>query len=365
MMKINNIYIFLFFIFNHHVLFSDFKRIGYFVSSWEKKCGIAMYTNHLVKALREQHKIVNVYNDFFEDSQKFIDDIKKDNIEVLNIQYHSVLIPPIDDFLAILKKVSSENIKIVITLHEEPDDFFRILDIVDHVIIHKPLKNTDYKTNKITYIPMGIPVFPILLSKKDLRDKYSFSSNQTILSTFGFLTPWRKNSDFLFNLIPYLKSNALLHIQILASLPTFGVPEAEKELEKIKNIIKKYKLTPQVTLISDFLPQSEISERLMLSDIGWLWGTRKGNESSAAARDFIAARLPLFLVDWAHYHDISLGIIKSSLKIKPFIDALISVAASKDILNQLKEDMEESYNASNNNVIIGKHINIFNSIINQ
>ncbi len=343
--------------------FCSINKIGYICTSFDKKCGIGTYTNHLVNSLRDRKIDVIVYRDFYEDSNKLIEILKEDQIKILNIEYHSMLVPPIEKFIDILKKITSLNIKIVVTLHEENEYFFRILAIADHIIIHRNLTRINLPHKKITYIPLGVPVFSTQLSKNQLRTQYNFSTDQVIFSTFGFLTKWRNNTAFLIEAIPLLKKNPNWHIQFLCALHPEALLEGMEEYEKIKMYIADHDITSQITLITDFLPQNEIDERLYLSDIGFLWGTRDSKETSGASKEFIAARLPLVLIDWDHYHDMAKGTIKTPIDLCLFINTLVKIATNIELQEEKKKEMEEIYKKLNNDALIERHINIFKAII--
>ncbi len=345
---------------------SEIFKIGYWNSSWNKKCGVAIYTQHLITALKKKNYSTIVYDNPIDEYQLLPDKVKKDGIKVLNIQYYPHLVCPLNQLIILIHKINALGIKTIVTFHLETEDSQKIVDAATHAIFHRPLSFVKQDSKKISFIPLGVPVFDCDLSKKQLREKYNFSQNKLILTTFGFLIPWKEYSSVLEILAPYLKLNPEYHLQLLTSIPNVSndmIEDGKIEHSKIEEIVKKNKIENQVTHKIDFLSQSELSERLALSDLGFSWGSLTINDTSAAAKEFVSARLPLVLTKSPHYHDMNYGTIKVGCDKNFFVKTIIKTLKDRSKIISLKEEMDFFYKKTNNDFIISEHIEVFTQAV--
>jgi len=274
-------------------------KIGY-LSSWNIRCGIATYTKNICEALKQTEYLPIVYNNKMS-SKEIIEKIKSDNIKILNIQFEPALYDYFD-FKKLLKKIKQLKIKIILTVHTEIEEIKKIEKFIDYFIFHKIPKFFSNRKN-INIIPIGAPVFKLPKDRNEIRKKYDFSPNDIILTTFGLMAKWKKNSEILKSFVPLLKKNPDYRIQLLTSFSDIDFKQSMKENKKINSVIKNYNLKKQITYITDFLPENELNERLWISDLGYLWCDLNSSGSSAARKQFISARLPLITTNSPHYHD--------------------------------------------------------------
>ena len=134
--------------------------------------------------------------------------------------------------------------------------------------------------------------------------------------------------------------------------------------EKIKEVIKKYKIEDQVIHITNFLSQQELSERLWISDLGYLWGDGSINASSASIKEFISARLPAVVTNSQRYmHDKVLGIIKTNEKLESFAEEIFNLLKDSKKLYVLRNQLEKEYKHLNYNYIFNLHLKVFNNCL--
>lgn len=342
---------------NNTDLKSDLK-IGYW-SSWQIKCGIAVYTKHLHDALQKLGYKVYIYNTDIS-TDKLIEKIKKNKINVLNIQYEPNLMPTKKELISTINTIRLLGVKVILTIHYECDDVKDIAKSADKLIYHKSSKFFKFD-NKVNFIPMGVPVFIPSDSKSNLRKKYGFNDTDIILTTAGFMAPWKQLGQTLDRLAALIKSNKNFKIQLLTSFNDNSINECRKEYNKIVSVITKHNLKNQAVHITSFLEQQELNERLWISDVGYLWANIDTPGSSAAGKEFIASRLPIITSDSTHYHDLSKGTIKTSKNLDSFINQIGYVLRSKrQILVKLREELTEMYQKLNYDNLIHAHIKIFN-----
>lgn len=341
---------------------SAILKIG-FLSSCNIKCGIAAYTKHHIEAIsRLGHQVVCYPSN--QPLSLLAGRLQKDAIDILHIQYESGIYMhyPQAQFIDFMSNVKKHGIKIVMTIHREEEHTPALAEAADARIYHKP---PYYACNKPhTYIiPHGVPLFTPSVSKNKLRKKYGFSRNDIILTTFGFLEPIKEYAATLKALVPFLKSNHNYRIQLLTSLNDSAIAIHKKEAAKITKVIAKYKLTKQVIHNTAFLPQTELSERLYLSDLGYLWRNNDTLAVSGAYRDYIAARLPLICPDNSHYYGSSAGVIKTPFNKQKFIAAIKSTLNDRPLLTSLQNQTEKYYREFNYDEIIKKHLQVYNNLL--
>lgn len=329
-----------------------------FWSTWEIKCGIAMYTKHIVNALKAQGYKVTVYPHNLPPAE-IIKRIKNDKISVLNIEYESSIMPPLPKLIETIKMIKSNKVKVILTVHTETPAIKELHSYVDRFIYHKPA-NYYPSSSKVAIIRMGVPVFNTPDNKNNIKRKYGFQDKDIIISTIGFLASTKEYPEMLRRLVQWLQLSPHHKVQLLASHNNSSSMASKVSLaehHKINAVIKHHNIAHQVIHIPQFISQQEISERLWMSDIGFLWMAKDTRGSSAACKEFITARLPVVITDSTHYHDQKKGVIKVTRDKDHFINILLSSLKSP-ILKILKNDLQMLYNKLNYNNLIHEYIKV-------
>ena len=310
-------------------------RIAYW-STYAIECGIAMYTKHQVDALRRQGYTTFIYNHSLR-GQDLVTRIIQDKVQVLNVQYEPKIMPPLRELLQIIEHIKARKVKVIVTVHEETSAIPILLEAVDRVIYHK--KPTLINPGKkMSILPMGVPPIagasPQRLGKGLLRKKYGFSEKDIIITTVGFMLPYKRQAELLELLVPLLKRNPHYRVQMLTSFTRRAVQECTWVHSRIEEVIKKYKLNDNVVHITSFLPQHILLERLALSDLGYLWVETDTKSTSASTKEYIAARLPVIIAQSSHFHDMNRGVIRVSGNLAQFASRIGSVITRKGLLKK-------------------------------
>ena len=327
-------------------------RVGYW-STWQVACGIAVYTEHLVKALSYHGATVFPYSNKLSITE-LLDAAIRDRINVLNIEYEPAIMPKLPELLELINKLQRRNIKIVITFHSEPEGTEQLVAAADQVIFHK-IPTRAIIGDKVNHLSMGVPVFEPNGSRDIIRSHYGFTPQDKILATTGFMFTWKQHADLLERLVPLLNSDPSIKIQLLTAFNDVNPKECSVEEAKIKAIIDVYRLHNQVTHITSFLSQYELSERLWLSDLGYLWSGLTTTSSSAASKEFITARLPVVITDSNHYHDMQTGVIRTPMDKSLFTETICTSLKNNNLLEILRRDLDAVYKELNYNNNIFKH----------
>jgi len=258
-----------------------------------------------------------------------------------------------------VQKLKENNLNVILTVHWEIKELTKIYDYIDKFIYHKNPLYLSANDKKIKILPMGIPVFKPMDTKEKCRLKYGFSNSDFILTTIGFLHPWKNYSSILELLAPLIKSNKNYKVQMLTSYNDIIFSICHKEDIKIKNVIKKYNLEDQVIHITDFLNQQEYSERIWISDLGYLWGNIDSKATTASAKEFITCHVPLVTTHCSHFHDIKQGTLKSECNKEEFILLIKKTISNKKTLQKLKNESAKQYQNFNYESLIDLFINEF------
>lgn len=323
--------------------FSYAVRIAFW-SSWQKNCGLATYTEHMKNALNERSHDVFIYEHDMSDDL-VVKRVLADKIDFFNIQYIQGLFPAkrITAVIRTLKQMSP--VKILLTVHAEDKFLTDFVPYVDKFLFFKEPISFRQK-EKIAMIRLGLPIVRKKLDRNALREKYGFSTKDIVITTFGFLMRWKELPETLDAIVPYLQKNKNVKIQLLTSRNSF-VGGFDQETKSIEKIIKEYHLARRVVFITDFLSQTELTERLALSDVGFLWGNVTSRASSGASREFATAKVPLVTTDCDHYETLGGGVVKVRPDRALFVKTVFDLVKDKNKQLALRYELEDVYNQQN------------------
>lgn len=329
------------------------------LSTWDIKCGISQYCKNFHDAIVKRKFITKVFEhtSSYQDVFSFI---KKNSYNIFLVQYEPSII---SDFNSLVKNIvelkkHSRDIKVYFVIHSESQDLTRLDGLIDGFIYHK--NNTIQISRSAVYkIPMGVPVFNAELSKAAYKQKYGLDKDKVIISTVGFMFAWKQHSSVLANLAELLRSNSNIVVQLLTSFHSINNTECIEEYNKIQEVISSHGLKEQVIHVTDYIPQSELNERLYMSDIGFLWSGIETTSSSASLKEFVSSRLPVVKTNSTHYHDVKTGCITTDQDMIKFVRAISDVVLDKTRLNRLTSEMESTYKDMNYDAIIKKFIEAF------
>jgi glycosyltransferase involved in cell wall biosynthesis len=336
-------------------------NIGFW-STWKIPCGIAMHTEHLSNALKKNGWHVFIYPHTLPLS-KIIDDSKENRIDVLHIQYDIDILPPIKQFVTLLKQLRQNKIKIVVTVHSETHHLRCIMPYSDLCIFHKPPGYSyGHNKKKIVILPMGIPVFEPHDTHLKVREKYGFNASDIIITTTGLLLPHKEFARILEVIAPHIIANPNIKLQMIIPFTPRYPDQSISEYEKLKATIGSHNIQEKTILITDFIPQAELSERIWISDIGYQWFSHHTASTSASTKEYHSAHVPLVINDSSHFHDSHIGIYKTPSNPELFVEAIMNLVANNKLKQQLKEQLRNHYLLLNYDSLIHSYENIYYSL---
>ena len=285
-----------------------------FISTFPPKvCGIATYTQDLIKSL--QSKFGESFNAIIcpmeteEETFKYEENIeyslntsdavsylelvaqinRNDNIRLVMLQHEFGFFNETKNglplFLRNLKK------DVIITFHTvlpKPDKELKIkvkeiADVAKTIIVMTNISaeilcdEYDISPEKIEVIPHGTHLLPFT-DKNALKEKYNLK-NKKVLSTFGLLGSG-KNIETTLKALPEIiaKNPDVIFLILGKTHPAIVRNEGEKYREFLEDLICKFNLENHIRFINEYLPLPELLEYLQLTDV-YLFTSKDRNQA--------------------------------------------------------------------------------------
>ena len=329
-------------------------------SSNRDRCGISTYTQHLGEALAALGHDVRHWGGQ-PTHRAALNEILAWGPDIFHAQHETSIMPSEEVLCQQAGDVRKAGGRAFITLHTESDENLKIGRRVaelgaGRVVVHRPIS----KASDVVVVPMPCTSIGILPSKNSLRQKFGLPSGAFILSTVGFMIPWKDHPRLAELLIPWLKRRPDLFIQIIAA------EHFNKEVAAYAQSCRAAlaKLSSQVEgriLHVDGYPSDlELVERLIASNLGYVWCPFDTGSSSAAAAQFITARCPLVATDSSHYAYLGTGISRGPKKsMEAFIDLVMGVAGDYSVLEKLRAAQWNEYRTRNYIETARRHLALY------
>jgi len=292
---------------------NDLAEILFITSYPPRVCGIATYSQDLIKALNNKFsnslsiKVCALEssdtNYTYPDEVKYIlktslaarykqlaSDINNDNrIKIVLIQHEFGFYKEQEyTFLQFLSELTKPVVIVFHTVLPHPDGHLKlklkkIADVCESIIVmtHNSagILTTDYGVpeEKISVIAHGTHLVPHL-SKKKLKTKYKLKGRK-VLTTFGLLSSGKGIETTLEALPAIIKQSPEVVFLIIGKThPEVMKTEGEKYREMLEQKVEDYALQDHVIFINDFLALPDLLEYLQLTDI-YLFTTNDPNQA--------------------------------------------------------------------------------------
>ncbi|MCX6305937.1 MAG: glycosyltransferase [Bacteroidetes bacterium] len=281
---------------------SELAGILFITSYPPRECGIATYSQDLIRALHNKFsnslsiKVCalesngNTYpypeevkyilkTSLAEDYEKLAESINQDDdIKLVLIQHEFGFFHKQEQaFLTLLYSLSKPIVIVFHTVLPHPDEQLklkiqRITAVCESVIVMTnnsvQILTTDYGVpqQKITMIAHGTHLVPHL-SEKFLKLKYGLKDRK-VLTTFGLLSSG-KSIETTLEALPAIiaQSPDVMFLVIGKTHPEVVKAEGEKYREMLEQKVREYAIQDHVRFINSYLPLAELLEYLQLTDI--------------------------------------------------------------------------------------------------
>lgn len=330
-------------------------------SSKRERCGISTYTSHLEDALLTLGHDVRHWGSQPPYDATF-NEIRSWKPDVFHIQHETSIMPP----GGVLEKYASlmvrEGTKVMVTLHTETDATIQVareatMFSPKSIILHRP---TPSATDAVV-IPMPCTRVGIMEGRGALRKKFGIPEGAFVLSTVGFMIPWKDHPRIVELLLPWIEGRPEIHLQVIAS-EHFNesmrgyAKDCRDRIARISSRLKPARIHHVDGYPSDF----ELIERLAASDLGYVWCPFDTGSSSAAAAQFTTARCPLVASDSSHYAFLGTGIVRGPMKdIESFVKLIQKVSEDRELLEILRKNQWAMYRERNYIATALKHLELY------
>lgn len=323
------------------------------------RCGIAGYTASLAAAFESiQHEVRYIearapYEDLLNEAVAWGPD-------VWHVQHEPSIMPPDEVLVKYADLFRAKGTKVAITLHTEHQRTIetakRMTKDEHGIFLHRPsLKLTDP-----SIIPMASPTFAMYTPREDLRRKYGYPKDAFIVSTLGFLIPWKQHEMVAEKLIPWLIQRDQTYLQICAS--DHYNPDLQTYANSCKMLLAKYSAAVggRIKHVSHYPSEQELLERLWISDLGYIWCPFHTGSASAAGAMFISARCPVVASDSSHYAHLGEGFVRVSKdNLAVFSKMIREVADNTTLLKRLRLAQDRTHADTNYVAVARKHVELY------
>ncbi len=307
-------------------------KIGW-ITTWNTKCGIAAYSQHLIEAMPQDLTILaahtseqtavdgsNVYRcwkseddgEQFGEIEAIIERLGLDTI-VLQFNYGFFNFHHLYEFLY---KQKEQQHTVVIMMHATIDPGhvrFKDLQIllpafeyVSRLLVHSITDLNHLKTHglldNVTLFPHGIP---------DWRGADSTNTQDSfVLGSYGFFLPHKG----LLELVDTMKilSDRGVDVKLKMINAEYPVPISHELVMEASARIEKFGLTSQVELVTDFLPDETSLSELSSCDLLLFPYQETGESSSAAVRYGLASGSPVAVTPLDIFRDVDQAVYRLS-----------------------------------------------------
>ena len=303
-------------------------KIGW-VSSWNSKCGIAMYSKHLIDRMPSKIKIFASHTK----TQTYADDdrvircweqgnadklenlhhcVQAENIDILVIQFNYGLFDfePLANFL---KKQLDSKIKVALVLHatqdspQTPQKRLRLLlgefSRCERILVHSTADLNRLKeiglTKNVSLFPHGVADF----GNSFYKTKSTLNQKTFTIGSYGFFLPHKGLIELIKSVDILRKQKITVHLKMMNA--EYSPTESQSIIAKAKEEIESRNLNNHISLCTEFLSIEDSLQRMSECDLLVFPYQLTGESSSAAVRDGIASGCPVAVSPLGIFDDVS------------------------------------------------------------
>jgi glycosyltransferase involved in cell wall biosynthesis len=330
-------------------------------SSNRERCGISTYTSQLEIALSQLGHDVRHFGSQPPYDSTFLE-IRNWKPNIFHIQHETAIMPPEPVLIRQASLIARGGARVLVTLHTDSDGAIKHARELtefrkNRIVVHRPTTSAV----EAVVIPMPCTVFGAIPDRAELRKRFGFPEDAFILSTVGFMIPWKDHPRIADALSPWISENPKVHLQIIAS--EHFSKDLKGYADSCRGDISKISKKIQGNRIRhvDWYPSDlEIIERLIISDLGYVWCPFDTGSSSAAAAQFTTARCPLVSSDSSHYTFLGSGLVRAKRSdFSSFVRMIRETAGNATLLGTLRKNQWTMYLERNYLEVARRHIELY------
>lgn len=311
-------------------------KVGW-VSTWNTRCGIASYSEHLTECMSEDvvifaprraerisldmDHVVRCWDHSDQDLDELSAEIMHRGLDTIVIQFNygffhfSALV----DFLF---TQASRQVKIVVTLHSTSDPVHapdrRLLTLVPALkLCHRVLVHSVGDLNRLKSLGLteNVALFPLGVKETLLRcepaveqDQQSEKTADFVLASYGFFLP-HKGLLELIDAVSLLRSHGCM-VSLIMVNAEYPIDDSRQLIREARTKVATLGLGEQIRLSTDFLPDEESLALLQQADLVVYPYQDTGESASGAVRFGLAAMRPVAVTPLAIFDDVDAGVFK-------------------------------------------------------
>lgn len=224
---------------------------------------------------------------------------------------------------------------------------------------HAMVVHRDYGISNPLFheVPLGCPVYePPSSAKREIRQRLGIPPDATVVTTLGFLSPWKRLPEVALNL---LAQNAGIFVQMIC--PSHFSGESMGEVSKMRDLASVH--SANLRWSPEFIPASEVLDRVAASDLGFVYHPVNTGSCSAATKPFVSARCPVVLTPSNHSSDVREGAYRvPSYDLGEFTRMVVAVARDPRLLIELQAGMQRDYERLNMKRVAEMYLDVYRKI---
>ncbi|MCG5496579.1 glycosyltransferase [Ectothiorhodospira variabilis] len=332
------------------------RRIGW-ITTWNTRCGIAMYARHLAgghlndytilapyedeMALEDEPNVVRCWHRDGSDLRELAEQIRALQLDTLLIQFNYGLF----DFQALkafLREMIATGRRIFVTLHSTTDttlrrlsDLAEPLSLCNALLVHAradqaALEGMHLKRN-VENFPHGVAVETP--AHVDIR----IPPGRFVVACYGFFLPHKGYLELLEACAQLVNQGEDIHLLMVNA--RYPAQVSTDLIKTARQRIKALGLGDRVNMITDFLEDRVSLGYLSRADLVVYPYQHTGESSSAAVRMGLAARRPVAVTPLSIFDDVRPGV--HDLPGTQVADLAHGILSLRDRLRAAHADMEQ------------------------
>lgn len=303
------------------------------ISSWNKRCGIAAYSQFLSAMMPADRLLVyadqtdertaadgaNVVRNwrmgFDGNLEQLTADIIAANVGAVVIQYNFGFFT-LSELAKLIERLEALNISVHCFFHATANlvrpefslslgSIAQALAKATRLYVHgvadlNRLKEFGLIEN-VTLFPQGLLPTPAR-DQLAMKQRLKISPDSTVLASYGFLLPHKGLPQLIQAFASLQKDQPHLHLLLLNAL--YPVPESQQEYQHCVDLIRTLGLIDKVTLQTTFLPDVDCVRYLQAADLIIYPYQQTQESSSAAVRMGIASGVPVAVTPLDIFDDV-------------------------------------------------------------
>jgi hypothetical protein len=317
-------------------------------SSKRERCGIATYTEQLAAALASMGHDVRHWGSGAPVQAAFAE-IRAWGPDVFHVQHESSIMPTEDVLGRHCDELRRNGARVMVTLHTADPAGLRAgrratASAPGRIIMHMSVPGAA----DALVMPMPCTSVGALPDRTSSRRRFGLPESGLVVTTVGFMIPWKNHPGIAESLVPWLKSRPDAFLQVIASEHFSGdlrayAGECRSRLSRISS-----EVGGRVLHVDGYPSDAEVVDRIAVSDLGYVWCPFDTASSSAAAAQFTSARCPLVATDSSHYALLGTGVVRGPKgDMGAFADLIRRTAGDPRLLASLRANQWDMYRRRN------------------